>query len=107
MGKRPCLDCGALSTGSRCPIHQAVRDNERYSRRTRQRPHAERMRRARVVAQHRAEHGDLCPGWKRPPHPSADLTADHVIPVAAGGNEQGQLAVLCRPCNSSKKATLG
>jgi 5-methylcytosine-specific restriction enzyme A len=47
--------------------------------------------------------GYVCPGWGRDPHPSDRLTADHVIPVAAGGDEQGELGVLCGPCNSRKK----
>jgi 5-methylcytosine-specific restriction endonuclease McrA len=35
-----------------------------------------------------------------------DLTADHVVPVAAGGPEDGPLTVLCRGCNSAKGASL-
>jgi 5-methylcytosine-specific restriction protein A len=63
----------------------------------------ERKRRAAVVAAHRAEYGDWCPGWQRPAHPSTDLTADHLLAVAAGGDEGGSLAVLCRSCNGSKQ----
>ena len=33
-----------------------------------------------------------------------DLTRDHIIPLAAGGtNEESNLQVLCRSCNSSKQ----
>ena len=105
MANRPCLDCGALSPNSRCPAHQRTLQQAKRSRR----PYTAAMlrRRAQVVAQWRAEHGDLCPGWRRPAHPSHDLTADHMIAVGAGGDEDGPLAVLCRSCNSSKKTTLG
>lgn len=48
----------------------------------------------------------VCPGWDRPAHPSDDLTADHVLPRARGGEQGGPLRVLCRPCNSARQATL-
>ena len=31
-----------------------------------------------------------------------DLCADHVVPLAAGGDPLGRLRVLCRRCNSSR-----
>lgn len=41
-----------------------------------------------------------CGGW-------TDLTADHVIPVAAGGTDDlDNLQTLCRPCNSRKGSTV-
>ena len=49
------------------------------------------------------ENGSTCPGYGIPPHLSADLTADHVVPVASGGSEGGALSVLCRRCNSRKR----
>jgi 5-methylcytosine-specific restriction protein A len=62
-------------------------------------------RRRRVVAEHRATIGDWCPGWERhPAHPSADLTADHLVEVAAGGLESGPLVVRCRSCNGARSA---
>lgn len=30
---RPCLDCGELTTQSRCPVHRIMHDNIRYARR--------------------------------------------------------------------------
>jgi 5-methylcytosine-specific restriction endonuclease McrA len=33
-----------------------------------------------------------------------DLTADHLIPLAKGGNPLGALRVLCRSCNSRRGA---
>jgi hypothetical protein len=37
-----------------------------------------------VVAAHRGEYGDTCPGWGVPGHPAYDLTADHVVPGPRG-----------------------
>src|SRR5215203_6555287 len=66
-----------------------------------------RSRRRRVVADHRAIVGNWCPGWeRRPAHPSADLTADHVKEVAAGGRPDGPLVVRCRSCNAARSAHL-
>lgn len=101
MPMRPCLTCGRLSPASRCPKHNRLHPTNVN------RNWAERQRRARAVAEHRTQHGDWCPGWHRPAHPSSDLTADHITPVAAGGHPHGPLQVLCRSCNSSKQATLG
>ena len=67
----------------------------------------ERERRRRVVADHRAIVGDWCPGReRRPAHPSADLTADHVREVARGGRPDGPLVVRCRSCNAARSALL-
>jgi 5-methylcytosine-specific restriction protein A len=106
---RPCLGCGRSVRGKpRC--HDCQRDQERAKRARRpdlHNDHAERQRRARVVADHRALLGDWCPGWERQPaHPSADLTADHVKEVAAGGKPGGRLVVRCRSCNAARSAHL-
>lgn len=113
MPLRPCLGwqhepCGKLSPNTRCPRHDHMRrqaSNARYRPHRERRPDytsQERTRRAEAVAAWRAMHGDVCPGWQRPPHPASDLTADHPIEVAAGGSEGQDLMVLCRSCNSSK-----
>jgi 5-methylcytosine-specific restriction enzyme A len=69
------------------------------------RTHAETKRRRRLVADHRARVGDWCPGLRdHPAHPSADLVADHVVEVAAGGPEAGPLRVLCREENGRRSA---
>ena len=106
---RPCLGCGRSVRGKpRC--HDCQRDQERAKRARRpdlHNDHAERQRRARVVADHRALLGDWCPGWERQPaHPSADLTADHVKEVGAGGRPDGHLVVRCRSCNAARSAHL-
>lgn len=102
---RPCLDCDRIGPWSRCPEHAAAQLRAKRGRR----PYTprEQARRAAAVAEHVARNGEWCPGWgSRPTHtaPRATLTADHVTPVAAGGLEEGPLAVLCRSCNSAKGA---
>lgn len=66
----------------------------------------ERNRRSDTVAAWVAMHGWVCPGWQRPPHPSDDLSADHIIARRLGGPQDGPLNVLCRQCNSAKGANL-
>jgi 5-methylcytosine-specific restriction protein A len=106
MGLRPCIECGALTNVTRCPRCLTTKNRERKPRPTNlTRDTDERQRRAAAVAQHRQEYGNWCPGWKIPPHAVAVpniLTADHVVAVAAGGDPNGELQVLCRVCNGRK-----
>ena len=111
MPLRTCLGlpnqpCGSLTTASRCRGCAAAveRGRTQGKRERRPYPNAERERRAAAVRTHVAEHGHWCPGWGVAAHESDDLTADHVDPVAAGGAEDGPLAVLCRTCNGRKGA---
>jgi 5-methylcytosine-specific restriction protein A len=102
-----CTVCGVVSSraGSRCTDHarqsNRSRHNGLYSTRAWQRLSA------RVVARHRGQYGNHCPGYGRGAHPAVDLTADHVVPLAAGGApfDIGNTAVLCRSCNSTKGAS--
>jgi 5-methylcytosine-specific restriction protein A len=106
---RSCLDCSTMVRGkSRCVDCQRARERAKRERRPDLHADAqERERRRRVVADHRAIVGDWCPGWeRRPAHPSADLTADHVREVAAGGRPDGRLVVRCRSCNAARSAHL-
>jgi 5-methylcytosine-specific restriction enzyme A len=106
---RACLGCGTLIRGKpRCVDCQRQQDQAKRARRPDLYNHAaERKRRARVVAEHRAMLGDWCPGWTgQPAHPSADLTADHVKEVAKGGKPEGRLVVRCRSCNAARSAHL-
>lgn len=110
MPLRPCLDCGALSQGSRCQAHTRSRERPHHLRAKRaKRPYtyAEQQRRAETVRAWVQAYGYWCPGWHTPPHPSQDLTADHEIAVAVNGDERGELAVLCRSCNGRKGANAG
>jgi hypothetical protein len=95
MTPRPCLTCGALvSKGSRCPRCQRPRDAAAQQRKRAIRPctAAERDRRAAAVTEWVSTHGWLCPGRQRPAHPSADLTADHMTPVAPVVSSPGRCA---------------
>ena len=103
---KPCTVCGVATSrpGSRCTEHarqsNRSRHNALYSTRAWQRLSA------RVLRAWRGAHGDRCPGYQRASHPAADLTVDHVVPLAAGGAplDIANCAVLCRSCNSTKGA---
>lgn len=111
MPLRPCLDCGGLSPGPRCPTHQRANEAARTRAKRARRPYtsAERARRADTVAAWRDRNGDVCPGWHTDPHPATvnnPLTADHPTPVGQGGPETAPLTVLCRRCNGRKSDQL-
>jgi len=103
-----CTVCGVVTSrgGSRCTDHarqsNRSRHNALYSTRAWQRLSA------RVLRAWRGLHGNWCPGYQRPAHPAADLTVDHVVPLAVGGAafEIANTAVLCRSCNSTKGASI-
>jgi hypothetical protein len=105
---RNCLGCGRSVRGrSRCTDCQRDHQRAKRARRPDLDDAAERKRRARLVADHRARVGDWCPGLgQHPAHPCADLVADHVVEVAAGGPATGPLRVLCRSENSRRSAHL-
>lgn len=108
MALKPCLDCGRLSDQARCRTHRRAHERNRTQRPTNlTRDTAERKRRADTVTQHRQAVGNWCPGFGVPAHQSSDLTADHVISVARGGDPRGELQVLCRACNGRKAAGEG
>jgi hypothetical protein len=111
---RPCLDCGRAVRGKpRCTDCQRPRDQAKDQAKRAKRPdknrNAEIERRRRAVAYWRSTVGDWCPGvpeLRRPAHPAANLTADHLVEVAAGGLESGPLVVRCGPCNSARSANV-
>jgi 5-methylcytosine-specific restriction enzyme A len=106
---RSCLGCGKSVRGRpRCiDCHRDYERAKRAKRPDLYNDAAERRRRAMAVADWRVMMGDFCPGWSgQPAHPSADLTADHVKEVAAGGKPTGRLVVRCRSCNAARSAHL-
>lgn len=99
---RPCLDCRRpTARGSRCPDCTARRDGPTIAIYASARW---RHLSASVIRSWRTAHGPMCPGWDVPPHPSADLTADHRIPLKLGGDafDRRNVTVLCRECNGRK-----
>jgi hypothetical protein len=106
---RACLGCGVLVRGaSRCPRCKAERERAKAARRPDLHNDAhERERRRRAVADHRARIGDWCPGVPelgRGQHAAANLSADHLLEVGAGGDPRGPLVVRCVPCNAARSA---
>jgi 5-methylcytosine-specific restriction protein A len=103
---RACLDCGKQVRGKpRCGTCTARVARAKAAKRPGMRTYTETERRRRLVADHRANVGDWCPGLEdHPAHPSADLVADHVVEVAISGLETGPLRVLCRQENSRRSA---
>ena len=92
--KRPCLVCGTPSNNSRCATHTMPRHRET------QRAYNKRgWRKASAYVRAMQPYCSRCGSeW--------DLTADHVVPLARGGEEVPSLDgidVLCRRCNSAKK----
>jgi 5-methylcytosine-specific restriction enzyme A len=91
--------CPVLSRYTWCNEHKPQRTDEQRHRSS----WSWRQISARAVADHRALHGDWCPGYDRAPHAATDLTTDHVHPLARGGDDR-TITVLCRSCNSRKGA---
>ncbi len=88
-----CLDCGRRTKGSRCATCQARRDGARGT--TTQRGYGHKhQRRARAVI--------AAQPWCTLCGRTRDLTADHIAPLARGGDPLGPLRVLCRRCNSGR-----
>jgi 5-methylcytosine-specific restriction endonuclease McrA len=106
---KPCLEevegrlCGALTPDSRCAIHRRARERYRGSSSARGYDGAWRRLRRAVVDEWVLAHGHVCPGYRCPQHPSTDLTGDHVVGIAQGGQSvRSNAGVLCRACNAAK-----
>jgi hypothetical protein len=92
---RPCVDCRRPTNNTRCvrcaQAHAARRDERRPDYGP-----SWRAARAAVIQAWIDQHGLNCPGYRRDPHPAADLTGDHMA--------DGTIGVLCRSCNSRRGA---
>lgn len=98
--RRPCLDCGALTPGTRCPTCTRAYDRNR-------RPSPE----ARYGADRKARHRDAIDaepwchwegGCPFPITKANPLTADHPIRVADGGDPYQSLVPMCKRHNSGR-----
>jgi hypothetical protein len=57
----------------------------------------------KAVDNHRATRGNWCGRYRRDPHYSDDLTADHITPLSKGGDPYGPL--LAKPCQYRRTAS--
>ena len=98
---RACLDCGALiSTGSRCALHQRVRERTRRGTPAQRYGSGYRQRHKDVINEEPWCHVAGCP---YPITPANPLTADHPVPVARGGDPMQLLVVMCKRHNSGRR----
>ena len=102
MPKFFCYNCGAISDQRKCPVHRVKRKDTRRKKTV---SYAQRKYRKDAVEAYIKIYGYVCQGYRREPHPSTDLTADHIVATANGGDEFGQLQIYCRSCNSTKQAS--
>lgn len=93
---RPCVTCGVPTRNTRCPQHSIGRD------------YKDERRRMQLLADYRNTHGDVCPGtpWcdtPNTPHPTTDLTVDHIKRRIDGGTLNDGWRIMCRTANSRRK----
>ena len=109
MTRHICPECGVVTSldGGRCERHRKARNARRHD------PFYSDPRwvgvSRRLLAAHVGRWGWVCPGeGDHAPHPSRDLTVDHILPRAEGGADfaRSNLRILCRSWNSSLGARL-
>lgn len=97
MFKKPCLDCGKLSEGSRCPEHQRrvdqLRDMKRAAKKA-QYYNSDYRKRAKIVR----ETALICHICGDGPRVNDPWQADHLEP----GNPDSELAPAHRSCNAKR-----
>ena len=84
---RPCLDCGAMTNQSRCPVHARTFEAQRVARRGNRYDRSHRKRAAEAIDDEGWCHYPGC--WR-----TDDLTAEHL--------PDGEYSVLCRSHNSAR-----
>ena len=93
----PCLYCGVVSRGSTCRQCTAVIQSRDINRHIRNKQYDYKWQKLSRYARTIQPYCSRC-GSQR------DLTADHILSLADGGqNILENIMVLCRSCNSSKK----
>lgn len=92
---RPCLDCGALTSGTRCSACSSKRTRSKNRRSPYQTPAWRRIRKARRAAGQIA--CAVC-GSRR------YVAQHHVDNVAAGGELAGRTVALCASCHGRYEA---
>lgn len=102
MARRPCLDCGRLTTGSRCSSCRLATDNKRYQRRGTRQARGYDADWERLVAQAINAQPwctDCGVDRERAATTGNPLTGDHLRWPAATLDD---VAVVCRRCNSMR-----
>jgi len=93
----PCLYCGIITRGSACP--QCIQTIQ-----SRDPARAQRNKRYDYQWQKLSRYARQVQPWCSRCGTNKDLTADHILSLADGGqNVLSNIMVLCRKCNSSKK----
>ena len=93
----PCLYCGVVSRGSTCRQCTAVIQSRDINRKIRNKQYDYKWQKLSRYARTIQPYCSRCGS-------SRDLTADHILSLADGGqNILENIMILCRSCNSSKK----
>lgn len=101
MTKQACIVCGEIAESLRCDQHRGEHEADRRPDRDRKTNGAKWQRISKRVRQ-------MMP-WCLDCGRTTDLTADHIVPVAARPDLEFELANLttrCRPCNAVKGDTM-
>ena len=108
MPARVCRVCGVpfIGVGLRCSAHRRSAPS-RAQDQVYADPLYRRVRKSILTAWVR-DRGYWCPGapdLAHGPHPSTDLTIDHLTPISQGGHltDRRNLRVLCRSANDRKR----
>jgi 5-methylcytosine-specific restriction endonuclease McrA len=94
MPRRPCLQCGTLTPGTRCPYCTRDRDRARGSRQ--QRGYDRAYEQARDTAIRGATHCATC---GQPFTTDNPATGGHVVARRRGGSTSDGIKPECRRCN--------
>jgi hypothetical protein len=106
MPKRPCIECGVPSTGTRCEQHrlakQRIREQGRDRPTKQQRGYTKAYDQARAVALATATHCRTC---HQPFTPDNPATGGHRVAIRHGGTASDGVSAECARCNYGWRKT--
>lgn len=105
MLKRPCLDCGTPTTGSRCPEHTRAKYRERQRTRDPIPVQVYATAAWRRMADAVVAEADAC-HWCGTPAYVAKLTADHIHPIRERPDlalEPSNVVAACLSCQNRRR----
>lgn len=106
MLRKPCIDCGTPTDGTRCPTHQEIWGRDKDARQTAQRKaRGGRPQYAGTWArQSRAVRANATVCWLcgNGPRPDDPWQADHLYPAAMTGGAPGPALPAHRSCNVAR-----